>query len=149
MTGASKGIGEQIAYRFAEQGASVVVTARTEDRLKKVSPLCPHCYYACIIIVQIESKKVMLAKQGCAEECSHWKKCLPEIYIFPGKKPTRTNFHVPPPPHDSSPILKIGTTLRFATLMWLTAWCLNLKPCQGCHASQTHIPSGHLHIHNR
>ena len=50
MTGASRGIGEQIAYRFAEQGASVVVTARTEDRLKKVSPLCPHCYHAYTVV---------------------------------------------------------------------------------------------------
>ena len=31
ITGASRGIGEAIAYRFAQAGASVVVTARTLD----------------------------------------------------------------------------------------------------------------------
>ncbi|KAI0207616.1 Hydroxysteroid 11-beta-dehydrogenase 1-like protein [Lamellibrachia satsuma] len=40
VTGASTGIGEQIAYRYAEQGASVVITARTEHRLKRVVDRC-------------------------------------------------------------------------------------------------------------
>ncbi len=36
VTGASSGIGEQIAYQYAKHGASVIITARREDRLKKV-----------------------------------------------------------------------------------------------------------------
>ncbi|KAK2170594.1 hypothetical protein NP493_1146g00014 [Ridgeia piscesae] len=40
VTGASTGIGEQIAYHYARQGASVVVTARTEARLRRVVEKC-------------------------------------------------------------------------------------------------------------
>ena len=36
ITGASTGIGEQLAYHYARLGASVVVTARRESRLKEV-----------------------------------------------------------------------------------------------------------------
>lgn len=37
ITGAGKGIGKEIAKLFAKEGATVVVTSRTEDDLKKVS----------------------------------------------------------------------------------------------------------------
>lgn len=37
ITGASKGIGEEVAYQLARMGAHVVLTARSEDALKKVS----------------------------------------------------------------------------------------------------------------
>ena len=36
VTGASSGIGEQIALHYARLGANVVVTARTESRLQQV-----------------------------------------------------------------------------------------------------------------
>lgn len=36
VTGASKGIGEQIAYHYARFGANIVISARGEDGLKKV-----------------------------------------------------------------------------------------------------------------
>lgn len=36
VTGASTGIGEQLAYQYAGMGAKVMVTARREDALKKV-----------------------------------------------------------------------------------------------------------------
>jgi len=39
VTGASSGIGEQIAYQFASMGANLLVTARTEKKLEKVSVL--------------------------------------------------------------------------------------------------------------
>lgn len=35
VTGASKGIGEQMAYHLAKMGAHVVVTARSKETLKK------------------------------------------------------------------------------------------------------------------
>jgi len=36
VTGASTGIGEQIAYKFASLGANILVTARTVAKLQKV-----------------------------------------------------------------------------------------------------------------
>lgn len=41
VTGASKGIGREMAYHLARMGAHVVVTARSEESLKKVRILCP------------------------------------------------------------------------------------------------------------
>ncbi|XP_039599227.1 hydroxysteroid 11-beta-dehydrogenase 1-like protein [Polypterus senegalus] len=40
VTGASKGIGEQIAYHYARFGSQIVITARTESALKKVAEKC-------------------------------------------------------------------------------------------------------------
>ncbi|XP_078500623.1 11-beta-hydroxysteroid dehydrogenase 1 [Lissotriton helveticus] len=40
VTGASSGIGEQMAYHLARMGAHVVITARTEEKLKKVVSKC-------------------------------------------------------------------------------------------------------------
>lgn len=42
ICGGSSGIGEQIAYRFCEQGANVLVVARREWALKKVVENCSH-----------------------------------------------------------------------------------------------------------
>ena len=36
ITGASTGIGEQLAYQYARLGANIVITARREQRLKEV-----------------------------------------------------------------------------------------------------------------
>ena len=36
MTGASQGIGEQIAYQFAKHGARVLITSRSAENLKRV-----------------------------------------------------------------------------------------------------------------
>uniref|UniRef100_A0A8C5P7I1 11-beta-hydroxysteroid dehydrogenase 1 n=1 Tax=Leptobrachium leishanense TaxID=445787 RepID=A0A8C5P7I1_9ANUR len=40
VTGASSGIGEQMAYHLAKMGSHILITARTEDRLKKVVEKC-------------------------------------------------------------------------------------------------------------
>ena len=39
ITGASTGIGEELAYQYARLGANVVITARREQRLKEVKPI--------------------------------------------------------------------------------------------------------------
>lgn len=44
VTGASKGIGEQMAYHLAKMGAHVVVTARSKETLKKVRVLYPQTH---------------------------------------------------------------------------------------------------------
>ena len=36
VTGASKNIGKRLALEFAKQGANVVITARSEEKLKEV-----------------------------------------------------------------------------------------------------------------
>lgn len=40
VTGASAGIGEEIAYRFAEAGSSLILTARRESELQRVAEKC-------------------------------------------------------------------------------------------------------------
>ncbi|KAL3885519.1 hypothetical protein ACJMK2_025572 [Sinanodonta woodiana] len=40
ITGASTGIGEQMAYHYAQMGAKIVVTARREQKLKEVVAKC-------------------------------------------------------------------------------------------------------------
>ncbi|XP_068599587.1 hydroxysteroid 11-beta-dehydrogenase 1-like protein [Brachionichthys hirsutus] len=40
VTGASKGIGEQLAYHYARFGAQIVITARREEVLRKVADTC-------------------------------------------------------------------------------------------------------------
>ena len=40
ITGASGGIGEQLAYQYARLGANVVITTKRENRLKEVFKNC-------------------------------------------------------------------------------------------------------------
>ncbi|NP_001079807.1 hydroxysteroid (11-beta) dehydrogenase 1 L homeolog [Xenopus laevis] len=40
VTGASSGIGEQMAYHLAKMGSHILITARTEEKLKKVVAQC-------------------------------------------------------------------------------------------------------------
>lgn len=40
VTGASSGIGEQVAYEYAKLGAKLIITARRSDLLQKVSAKC-------------------------------------------------------------------------------------------------------------
>lgn len=40
ITGSSMGIGEHVAYEFAKHGARIIVTARSEEKLKQVVTKC-------------------------------------------------------------------------------------------------------------
>jgi NADP-dependent 3-hydroxy acid dehydrogenase YdfG len=42
LAGASRGIGEQIAYRLADQGALLTLAARDADKLAGVAAVCQH-----------------------------------------------------------------------------------------------------------
>jgi len=44
ITGATSGIGESIAYNLANKGASLILTGRNEDKLKKVKCKCENIY---------------------------------------------------------------------------------------------------------
>jgi len=48
ITGASEGIGEQIAYLYARLGARILITSRTEANLKKVCQILSIYYYSSI-----------------------------------------------------------------------------------------------------
>ena len=54
VTGASKGIGEQLAYQYAGMGAKVMVTARSEEKLQKVSLTSEFSRTKCIISNRFE-----------------------------------------------------------------------------------------------
>ena len=41
ITGASTGIGEQIAYQYAKLGAKILITARREGALQEVGDFIP------------------------------------------------------------------------------------------------------------
>ena len=51
ITGASTGIGEELAYQYARLGANVVITARREQRLKEVLLLRMTIFTSCEQIV--------------------------------------------------------------------------------------------------
>ncbi len=46
ITGASKGIGEAVAVKFAQQGAKIALVARSQDKLEDVS-VHYNCNNAC------------------------------------------------------------------------------------------------------
>ncbi len=50
ITGASSGIGEQMAYHYAKFGAQIVITARRVDALKKVSSFVPNRFLNNVVL---------------------------------------------------------------------------------------------------
>ncbi|XP_064633975.1 hydroxysteroid 11-beta-dehydrogenase 1-like protein B [Lineus longissimus] len=66
VTGASTGIGEQLAYQYAGMGAKVMVTARREDVLKKVVAKCkeisgkPQQYYVTGDMSRLEDAEMIM-----------------------------------------------------------------------------------------
>ncbi len=71
ITGASSGIGEALAYAFAEHGASLILTARRTEELERVRANCEATVLIELLPMDLEktedlSQKVewMIAKMG-------------------------------------------------------------------------------------
>ncbi|XP_034866355.1 11-beta-hydroxysteroid dehydrogenase 1 isoform X2 [Mirounga angustirostris] len=67
VTGASKGIGEQMAYHLAKMGAHVVVTARSKETLKKVVSHCLELGAASAHYIAGSMENVTFAEQFVAQ----------------------------------------------------------------------------------
>lgn len=68
ITGASSGIGEEFARQFAKKGHSLILTARSSDKLEKLSEELSHAYNVSIHVITQD-----LAQIDSAEELH--KKC--------------------------------------------------------------------------
>lgn len=62
ITGASSGIGEQIAMKLAEQGAWLVLAARDADKLQEVANSCSHLGAKVIVVPTDVSDKTQCQK---------------------------------------------------------------------------------------
>ncbi|XP_066465892.1 hydroxysteroid 11-beta-dehydrogenase 1-like protein A [Tiliqua scincoides] len=67
VTGASMGIGEQIAYEFARMGAHLMVTARSEKRLQEVVQKCVELGAGSAQYVLADMSNLTLAQQVVEE----------------------------------------------------------------------------------
>lgn len=56
ITGASSGIGEHLAYAFAEEGASLVLSSRNEKELQRVKNNCPENTEVLVLPLDIEKR---------------------------------------------------------------------------------------------
>ncbi|HJM97711.1 MAG TPA: SDR family oxidoreductase, partial [Acidimicrobiales bacterium] len=73
ITGASYGLGEQFAYAFAEAGADLVLTARSEELLETVGTKCREKGSSVTVIcgdVSVEDDVVNVVNQGIANHGS-------------------------------------------------------------------------------
>ncbi|XP_053313576.1 11-beta-hydroxysteroid dehydrogenase 1-like [Spea bombifrons] len=67
VTGASSGIGEQMAYHLAQMGSHVLITARTEEKLKKVVEKCKQLGAASAYYIPGSMDNMTFAKQVVQE----------------------------------------------------------------------------------
>ncbi|XP_053313575.1 11-beta-hydroxysteroid dehydrogenase 1-like [Spea bombifrons] len=67
VTGASSGIGEQMAYHLAQMGSHVLITARTEEKLKKVIEKCKQLGAASAYYIPGSMDNMTFAKQVVQE----------------------------------------------------------------------------------
>ncbi|KAM4797445.1 11-beta-hydroxysteroid dehydrogenase 1 [Rhinophrynus dorsalis] len=67
VTGASSGIGEQMAYHLAQMGSHVLITARTEEKLKKVVAKCTQLGAASAQYIAGSMDNMTFAKQVVQE----------------------------------------------------------------------------------
>lgn len=65
ITGASSGIGEALAYAFARQGATLILSARRESELRRVQAACPQpdrVHVAPLDLSQTEAVEALVAE---------------------------------------------------------------------------------------
>ncbi|MEE6493435.1 hypothetical protein FKM82_016831 [Ascaphus truei] len=67
VTGASSGIGEQMAYHLAYMGSHIMITARTEEKLKKVVTKCLQLGAASAYYIPGSMDNMTFAKQVVKE----------------------------------------------------------------------------------
>jgi len=70
ITGASYGLGEQFAYAFADAGAGLVITARSEELLQNVGESCREKGSKVTVVcgdVSVEDDVINVVNQGIAD----------------------------------------------------------------------------------
>ena len=73
ITGASYGLGEQFAYAFADAGADLVLTARSEELVENVGALCREKGSSVTVVcgdVSVEDDVINVVNQGIANHGS-------------------------------------------------------------------------------
>lgn len=83
VTGASTGIGEQMAYHLARMGSHILITARTEAKLQKVNVKCLYmhvlhqahsCRGSCtdfLQVISVNTYKVLIHIPENWDKCMH------------------------------------------------------------------------------
>ena len=77
ITGASSGIGEAVAYQLAKVGARLVLSARSEEDLRKVADKCRGEF--CFRMPQKDSVNILQDQ----EDLKVYYKCCPEFPTVP------------------------------------------------------------------
>ncbi|EIE23214.1 NAD(P)-binding protein [Coccomyxa subellipsoidea C-169] len=66
ITGASQGLGEQLALTFAEHGARLILSARNKDRLEQVGTACKEAYGTEVEVLPLDVCAPFADLQGAA-----------------------------------------------------------------------------------
>ncbi|ONK77829.1 uncharacterized protein A4U43_C02F11160 [Asparagus officinalis] len=74
ITGASSGIGEQLAYQYAKRGAYLVLAARREDALKAVAKTAQECGAPDVLVIPAD-----------VSDCSESKRLVDEAIVHFGQ----------------------------------------------------------------
>lgn len=64
ITGASSGIGEELAYQLAEKGATLILSARRQDKLNKVRDRCREEYNAQAVVYPLDMTDLEAIKKA-------------------------------------------------------------------------------------